>query len=161
MHNLTVKFIARRRRIRSIPFLPSSVPNLSLDSFIIHRKSFGLKFDPNGGFWFHTKFISRKSCQKLGFSDRWISNQYNLENVINPLIEIYIIGHLQNKLNPANKFSPKPKISNIYNTMRKFYRKNMSRSINLATKWTRTRRLQHGFETKAWKRQRFGFNVNN
>lgn len=41
-----------------IPFLTSSIPNLSLDGFMIDKQSFSLEFDADGGLGIDIEFVS-------------------------------------------------------------------------------------------------------
>ncbi|KAF1870172.1 hypothetical protein Lal_00017753 [Lupinus albus] len=61
------------------PFLPSSIPYLSLNGFIINDESLSLKFNTNCCFGINVECISRKACKQLSFSNRRITNQYYLE----------------------------------------------------------------------------------
>nr|AFK37979.1 unknown [Medicago truncatula] len=69
-----------------VPFLTSSIPNLSLDKFMIHKNSLGQKLNTNCSFRFQMKLISNKSIQKLRFSNTRVTNHNNLEHIINTLM---------------------------------------------------------------------------
>lgn len=71
-----------------VPLLSSSIPYLSLDSFLVNVKRLGLKFNSNCGLGIQTELIPSKTRKELGFADCRIPDQDNLENIINLLIEI-------------------------------------------------------------------------
>ena len=68
------------------PFLASSVPNLSLENFIINPNASGGKLNPNGGLWFKAEFVLGEPRQKVRFSHTRVPNQYHLEQIIVILI---------------------------------------------------------------------------
>ena len=84
-----------------IPLLTSSVPNLSLNDFIINADAAGGEFNADGGFGLETELIASKSRQQIGFSDAGIADQNHLEQVI-VIVVRSIRPHYHQKINPLS-----------------------------------------------------------
>nr|KYP33522.1 hypothetical protein KK1_045614 [Cajanus cajan]KYP33524.1 hypothetical protein KK1_045616 [Cajanus cajan] len=65
-----------------VPFLTSSVPNLSLDNLVINANASGGELNTNGGLGFEAELVSREARKKVGFADTGVADQHHLEQVI-------------------------------------------------------------------------------
>lgn len=85
--------------------MSSSVPNLSLDRLVVDDERLGLELNPNRGPGIQAEVVPGETRQELRFPDCRVSNQYDLEHVIDLLIEISVqIRHLS--LSVTTKYSP-------------------------------------------------------
>ena len=57
----------------SEPFLPSRIPDLSLDDLLIHGHLLGIKLNPNGSLWLGIELIVHKPWQEVGLSYTWVA----------------------------------------------------------------------------------------
>jgi len=57
-----------------LPFLASSVPNLSLDNLIIDANASGGELNANGGLGFEAELVSRKARKKVRFADAGVAD---------------------------------------------------------------------------------------
>lgn len=65
-----------------IPFLASSVPNLSLDDFLVNADAPSGELDSDCGLGLQAELVASESGQQIGFSDAGIAYQHYLEQVI-------------------------------------------------------------------------------
>lgn len=79
-----------QKRVCVLPFLTSSVPNLSLDDLIIDANASGGELNANGGLRFEAELVSREPRKKVRFSDAGVADQNHLEQVI-----VIIVGFVR------------------------------------------------------------------
>lgn len=70
------------KRRREVPFLTSSIPDLSLYILVLNRECSSLKLDPNGGFRVETELVTSEPRQDLRFPHGRVSDQHHLEHIV-------------------------------------------------------------------------------
>lgn len=62
---------------RTVTFLTSRIPDLSLDSLRIYLNGAGSEFDTDGGLGVQVELVTRETAQKVGLSDTRVSNKHH------------------------------------------------------------------------------------
>ncbi len=76
-----------------IPFLTSSVPDLSFDGLVINSDCSGLEFHSYRCSGLQGELISWKPSQQLRLPHRGISDKHNLEDIVYSILVLAIPGH--------------------------------------------------------------------
>ncbi len=76
-----------------IPFLTSSVPDLSFDGLVINSDCTGLEFHSYRCSGLQGELISWKPSQQLRLPHRGISDKHNLEDIVYSILVLAIPGH--------------------------------------------------------------------
>lgn len=79
------KFLKER-----VPFLTSSVPDLSLDTLVLNDKSASLELNADGGFGVQTELVACEPSQYLRLPNRRVTYQHHLEHIVYLLVRISI-----------------------------------------------------------------------